>query len=104
MPKKRNLEIKNAKIKFFDIFNSQNSTKVHEKFLALDIWFKSVAKNIEGCLKDLTFIFIFVASQIWLNLLMDDWHFGYITKFTKKNTLFLIPISQTQVTYTRYEI
>jgi hypothetical protein len=58
IPKKRNLELKFAKIKFFDSFKSQDSTKVHENFPALDTWFKSVVKNIEGCLKDLTFIFI----------------------------------------------
>jgi hypothetical protein len=83
IPKKRNLALKCDKIKFFDTFNSQNSTKVHEKFPALDTCFKSVAKNIEGCLKDLTFIFIFAALQIWLNLLMDDWHFSNVTKLTK---------------------
>jgi hypothetical protein len=32
------------------------------------------------------FIFIFVA-EIWLNLLMDDHHFGYIRKLKKEEAL-----------------
>jgi hypothetical protein len=31
-------------------------------------------------------IFILVCSQIWLNLPMDDHHFGYITIFFIKKT------------------
>jgi len=41
-------------------------------------------KNIEAC--QIFFSnFIFSCCQIWLNCLMNDCHFGYITKFETKN-------------------
>jgi hypothetical protein len=46
-------------------------------------WFKEVAKyKIKGCL--IFEVSYFACSQIWLNLPMDDHHFGYITKFDQK--------------------
>jgi hypothetical protein len=50
--------------------------------------FKLVATNIEG------FFYFFSISyldcnQIWLNLPIDDRHFGYFTKLTPKNSIVL---------------
>jgi hypothetical protein len=49
-----------------------------------NVQFQHLAKSIEG------YIFLklsyLVYSQIWLNLLMDDYHFGYTAKFYKKNS------------------
>ncbi len=49
-----------AKINFFEIFDCQNSTKIQPKFKKnhqIFIHGSNIAKNIEGCLKSLTFIF-----------------------------------------------
>jgi hypothetical protein len=45
--------------------------------------FPCIAKNIEGSLNLSTFISGFY-SQIWLNVLQDDYHFGNITNTKKK--------------------
>ncbi len=42
----------------------------------------SSQNKIKGCL--IFEVSYFAFSQIWLNLPMDDHHFGYITKFDKK--------------------
>jgi hypothetical protein len=41
----------------------------------------SSQNKIKGCL--IFEVSYFACSQIWLNLPMDDHHFGYITKLTK---------------------
>jgi hypothetical protein len=47
-----------------------------------NVQFQYLAKSIEGYIfKKLSYL---AYSQIWLNLLMDDYHFGYIAKFSKK--------------------
>jgi hypothetical protein len=46
-----------------------------------------VSKNIKGCLRK--FSFIFSSNQIWLNLLVDQWHFGSNTKLTTQNKVHL---------------
>jgi hypothetical protein len=48
-----------------------------------NVQFQYLAKSIEGYIfNKLSYL---AYSQIWLNLLMDDYHFGYIAKFSKKN-------------------
>jgi hypothetical protein len=42
-----------------------------------------VAKNIVILMFLEKFFHIHACNQIWLNLPMDDSHFGYITKLTK---------------------
>jgi len=57
-------------------------------------WFNKVAKNIEGCFRIFTFIYL-ACSQIWLHPPMDDCHFGYITGLTrKKHQIELGPIKK----------
>jgi hypothetical protein len=41
----------------------------------------AITKNIEGGLDSFIFSYM-IYNQIWLNLVMDDGHFGYITKLT----------------------
>jgi len=60
----------------FEIFNSQNLTKIKENLPDFYTWFKCVAENVEGCFGSLA------CSQIWLNLHVDHHHFGCITKLT----------------------
>jgi hypothetical protein len=45
----------------------------------------SSQNKIKGCL--IFEVSYFASNQIWLNLPMDDHHFGYITKLTKKRQL-----------------
>jgi hypothetical protein len=86
--KKAILRIKSAKIKCFLRFSIAIIRSKFKKNHQISIdgnfyrWVKRVAKSIEGCLKNL---FSYLAcSQIWLNLLVDHHHFGYIRKLTKK--------------------
>jgi hypothetical protein len=68
---------------FFEILSSQDWTKISEKSSDFYALFKQVVKNMEGCL-NFFYFHIWAYSQIWLNLPMNDCHFGYITKLTKK--------------------
>jgi hypothetical protein len=47
---------------------------------------KNLAKSSQKLKKmfKFSYIHILACSQIWLNLPMDDHHFGYITKLTLK--------------------
>ncbi len=66
---------------FFEIFNSRNSNRIQEKSPDFYSWFMYIAKNIKRCFQFLS------CNQIWLNLHVDHWHFGHITKLTKEKTL-----------------
>jgi len=69
---------------FFSLFHITNSPFPLISNIALESLFsKFFYSNLVGTpILFFTFVSQFSFNQIWINLLMDDWHFGYIKKLT----------------------
>jgi hypothetical protein len=76
---------KSSKLKGFKRFWIVKTQPILNQFFLPDshTWFKYVTKNIERYFLKNDF-HIYLVAKIWLNLLMDDHDFDYITKWTQK--------------------
>jgi hypothetical protein len=56
--------------------------KEKEKPAHFSLWVLAYSQKCEGCLDIITSYPVY--SQIWLKFIVEDHHFSYITKMTKK--------------------